>query len=136
MKLKYAEGHVYVIHGAGRYKIGRTASSVQRRLLALQCASPVPLTLICAIKTRNAPSLEKQLHIRFAHLQDATAGREWFHLSESDVNYLAGLSIPSNTQEPEKTLSEVSDLVLRVTPQLEVNTLGLGERCKYGISFP
>lgn len=75
----FGPGYVYIIHSAGRYKIGLSASP-QTRLPAIQ--SPFPIEIICLIPTDNMRLLEEQLHEQFNHVRKYG---EWFELSDVDV---------------------------------------------------
>lgn len=79
--LNGGEGYVYVIEGAGLYKIGK-AINVAKRLESHQTSCPIPLTLVYSIKTRDALSLERHLQYHFRH--KVTRG-EWFSLDETDL---------------------------------------------------
>ncbi len=39
-------GYIYLIRGAGLYKIGASAQPARKRLVNLQTGSPVPLTVV------------------------------------------------------------------------------------------
>jgi Mn-dependent DtxR family transcriptional regulator len=79
--LSGGDGYVYIIEGAGLYKIGK-ATNVAKRLESHQTSCPIPLTLVHTIKTRDALSLERHLQHHFRH--KATRG-EWFRLDEVDL---------------------------------------------------
>lgn len=85
----YEQDCVYLIKatGIGLYKIGK-AKDIGKRFIALNRISPVDLVLIDAIATSEKDELEKSLHSKFAHLRRRF---EWFELSDSDINYFAGL---------------------------------------------
>lgn len=79
---------VYLIYGAGLYKIGHTKGLAQR-LAAHRLSSPAPLILTRAIvcfdgfqADRNA---ERCIHATFF---DKRCHGEWFALSDEDLNYL------------------------------------------------
>jgi Meiotically Up-regulated Gene 113 (MUG113) protein len=76
---------VYIVEGAGVFKIGATKAYAEQRLLSLQSASPVPLRLIHQIPTASPFRLERYLH---AHFKGKRTLREWFALSEEDLDWL------------------------------------------------
>lgn len=84
------DGFVYVIGGGGLYKIG-ASQNVEHRLIDLQVGSPVPLKVVCVIKTTQYThiSLERALHRR---LVDKRRHGEWFDLDESDLARLRALA--------------------------------------------
>ncbi len=83
-KLTHPAGYVYVIHDveySKRYKIGRTVYP-KERLNAIRAILPGETDIVAIIDTKDAPTLEWQLHQRF------TASRkrgEWFELGKSDI---------------------------------------------------
>lgn len=75
--------YVYFIQAGedGEIKIGK-ANNVQKRYKALQTSCPQDLYLLGAIETKDAYSLEKQLHERFAQYRVMHSGctSEWFRV--------------------------------------------------------
>lgn len=83
-------GWVYLAEARdlGRWKIGRTRQPKQRGQ-SLQRQSPVPLRIVCTIKSSDTTSLESSLHEKFASKR---VHGEWFELSHSDIEYIQSLS--------------------------------------------
>jgi hypothetical protein len=79
-------GFVYVIEGAGLYKIGFSATP-RRRLAGLQSSSPVELRLVGVIE--GTRSDEAQWHYL---LRERRRHGEWFDLTEEEVNHVLGES--------------------------------------------
>lgn len=87
---KEPSGHVYLLRfDDGVYKIGRTVN-LEERMGNYKSHSTTPPTLVCSIGTRSPSPLEAELHSRFASKR--VEGREWFYLSDQDVDYIVNLS--------------------------------------------
>lgn len=82
---KDTEGWVYVLEGAGLYKIGST-KNLKQRIRYIQTTCPVDIEVIYKIRTDKMATLERELQDMFLHkwLRD-----EWFCLSEKDVQKIA-----------------------------------------------
>ena len=78
---------VYVIKGAGIYKIGRT-TNLKSRFSALQNSSPVGLKMILHLECLDNEGLEEALHKLFA---SKNSHGEWFALTELDLDFLMRL---------------------------------------------
>lgn len=116
---------VYVIEGAGLYKIGASSSSAKKRLVALMTGSPVPLNIVCEIPEPAYFALESALHRKF---REKRSHREWFRLSVGDVEWIKSiatgldwrlhlLSLPN----PAKDEESVSALPLGDGPRVLLN---------------
>jgi hypothetical protein len=82
---------VYVVGPVdGAFKIGRTRNLAQR--LDQLAALPVRIAVHAAIGTDNASWLEAYLHTAFAH---CLAGREWFRLTDDDIELLKAIPVAS-----------------------------------------
>lgn len=81
-------GYVYLLHGAGSYKIGR-AKDPTRRAETLKIQLPFEVELLCAVFDEDHKRLEAELHERFSAKR---MNGEWFDLSPEDVAYIVGLS--------------------------------------------
>lgn len=89
MPSKSKSGYVYLLLYPFGYKIGRSKKPWQR-LKQLQGMHPQRIYHICSIFTSDAPSLEKELHNKYAHCRDDR--REFFKLTDSEVTEITGLS--------------------------------------------
>jgi DNA-binding XRE family transcriptional regulator len=88
---KNRHGHqsVYLIRaGDGLYKIGK-AKSPKRRMANFQIGSPLKLVLVHAIETPHASVMEMYFHQQYAAKRHIG---EWFALTDSDMEYFAGLN--------------------------------------------
>ena len=90
-------GWVYVVSGAGLYKIGRTTApnGVAGRLSALQGSSPVPLTLEMSFEVDLCYATERMLHDQFRHKSVPLVGREWFALDGLDLDWIRNMDLPT-----------------------------------------
>ena len=86
-KQRTRSGFVYVLRGAGYYKIG-LSKNVDRRMEQIEPKLPFETELLCTIATDDMHRLESELHKRFA---DKRASGEWFQLTENDVEYIKSL---------------------------------------------
>lgn len=88
-------GWIYVVSGAGLYKIGRTSTprGAAGRLSSLQGSSPVPLTLEMSFEVELCYVTERMLHDRFKHKAVSGVGREWFALDSTDLEWIRGLDV-------------------------------------------
>jgi hypothetical protein len=74
-------GFVYLAHGGGHYKIGRSSNfSVREHHLTLKL--PFPVEIIHLINATDAKEVEQFWHAHFSHKR--TRG-EWFSLTDEDV---------------------------------------------------
>ena len=83
-KLTHPAGYVYVIHDkqySGFYKIGRTVEA-NRRISEIRNTLPGESEIVAIIDTPDAPTLEWQLHQRYA---DSRKRGEWFDLTRDQV---------------------------------------------------
>lgn len=80
-------GWVYALQASGTnlVKIGRTTSSVEKRVQEIQTSSPHRLDLIMVIATADAPTLEQAFHEACAPFR--TRG-EWFDLPDDSIDAL------------------------------------------------
>jgi hypothetical protein len=74
-------GFVYVIHGGGYYKIGRTVDPYTR-LTPMMARAPFPFEALLLIPTSNMAQTERELHRTYA--AQRTRG-EWFNLTDADI---------------------------------------------------
>lgn len=79
-----SDGWVYLVEGAGLYKIGVTVD-LENRMNGLQAQSPVRLRLIHSIKSRRYREVEKYFHRVF---ENTRKHYEWFALFDSDVRQI------------------------------------------------
>ena len=83
-------GYVYLLSSPfGFYKIG-CSTKPKNRLMTFGVQLPFEVDCLCTIYTGDMYGLEHQLHERFA---EKRSKGEWFELSESDVDYIKGLSV-------------------------------------------
>lgn len=75
-------GYVYLLHAVGtdRYKIGRTKSSVQKRVKSLQTGCANKLRIVAILVDKNERTLEQRLHHRFRQFR---RHGEWFTFNSS-----------------------------------------------------
>lgn len=75
------KGHVYLLHGGGYFKIGKTTDlSARSQQISLQL--PFEVKLIHSISTNNITETERYWHNKF---KPKRLNGEWFNLSEEDV---------------------------------------------------
>jgi hypothetical protein len=82
-KLDGKSRYIYLIREGfrGLVKIG-IASDIYARIASMQAGCPQELSLIGFIKTKNARSVESNIHYRYF---DQCYRGEWFELSDSDI---------------------------------------------------
>ena len=88
--LTHPAGYVYVIQDtefSNHYKIGRT-NNPQRRVSEIRSILPGISEIVAIVETQDAPTLEWQLHQRYA---DARKRGEWFDLTDSQVSEVCRL---------------------------------------------
>ena len=88
--LTHPAGYVYVIQDvefSQRYKIGRTTNP-ERRLSEIRNLLPGDTDIVAIIDTGDAPTLEWQLHQRYA---DERRRGEWFALDNGQVRDICRL---------------------------------------------
>lgn len=74
---------VYAIKAqTGHIKIGMTFGPIEKRLMALQSASPVPLQLLFYLQCANALAAEKEVHRKLGRQR---SHGEWFDISEEEA---------------------------------------------------
>ena len=73
--------YVYLLHCAGRFKIGH-GLSVRSRIRGMQTGCPYPIELVQEWKSEDAPRVERFLHERFAEFRRTG---EWFDLPPAVV---------------------------------------------------
>jgi len=84
---KQAQGYVYLLHGGGYFKIGKTINlSVRNRQIGLQL--PFEVTLVHAISTNDINDSERYWHTKF---RTKRLNGEWFNLSEEDVSEFSSI---------------------------------------------
>lgn len=88
-------GHVYLLEGAGYYKIGR-AKDISVRLQQISPRLPFKVRLLHTIKTDDMVEFEKALHNRF---QDKRTNGEWFALDEADVAWFMEKAVRHEHQD-------------------------------------
>lgn len=82
-------GYVYLLQSqSGHYKIGLTKNP-EHRAKTFGIQLPFEVEFICLIQTEDMPTLETELHTRFA---DKRVNGEWFNLAPEDVEYIKGLA--------------------------------------------
>lgn len=108
---------VYFIVAAGLVKIGK-ASDCRGRLTALQCGSPVKLTLHRIVVTFRNQDLETALHKMFAA---ARRHGEWF-AAEAVLPFIDALS-----DDEIKAIAPESRIVIEGAPDLVAQWLGTPE---------
>lgn len=88
-------GWIYIVSGAGLYKIGRTSTprGAAGRLSSLQGASPAPLKLEMSFEVEFCYVTERRLHEHFRHKAAKNVGREWFALNSDDLEWLRTLDV-------------------------------------------
>ncbi|MFB2922778.1 MULTISPECIES: GIY-YIG nuclease family protein [Aerosakkonema] len=79
-------GYIYVVRSglSNLYKIGRT-TNFQKRLKTLQTSCAVELTVVKTFFSRDAVSLEKAAHDKFAYFRQKG---EWFELNSEQLTQL------------------------------------------------
>lgn len=91
---------VYFIGHGKLVKIG-TARNVKKRLGALQCGSPVPLKVLCAIPGDRR--LEADLHERWHEYRKEG---EWFFLAQEILKFITN---PNNRAEAKRGLRDLEN---------------------------
>lgn len=89
-KLPHPAGYVYVIQDtefSKLYKIGRTVEPA-RRLKDIRNILPGSSEIIAIVDTQDAPTLEWQLHQRYAESRERG---EWFALTDAQVREICSL---------------------------------------------
>lgn len=85
----YNPGYVYLLQAGPYYKIGLTRN-LDQRVKTLSTLPPFDLELVCAIRTGDMYTLERELHQRF---KGKRKNGEWFELDPNDVEYIRELAI-------------------------------------------
>ena len=88
--LQHPAGYVYVIQDidiSSFYKIGRT-SNPSRRFKEFSQLLPFEIEVVAIVPTEDAPTLEWQLHQRYAEQRQRS---EWFKLQDSHVKEICNL---------------------------------------------
>ena len=88
--LQHPAGYIYVIEDTDfskYFKIGRTTDP-SRRLNDFKVILPFETDVVAIIETEDAPTLEWQLHLRFA---EQRRKGEWFSLSASQVREICNM---------------------------------------------
>lgn len=80
-------GYVYLLKCQDFYKIG-IATDVHKRISGMQTGSPYTILLVASVEVDNPLALEKELHAMYSHRHHR---REWFALTEEDVNAIRSL---------------------------------------------
>lgn len=89
-KLPHPAGYIYVIQDteySKLYKIGRTVEPA-RRLNDIRNFLPGSSEIIAIVDTQDAPTLEWQLHQRYAERRKRG---EWFALTDTEVREICGM---------------------------------------------
>lgn len=89
-KLTHPAGYVYVIQDteySKLYKIGRTVEPA-RRLTDIRNILPGSSEIVAIVDTQDAPTLEWQLHQRYAK---SRMRGEWFALTDEQVREICGI---------------------------------------------
>lgn len=73
-------GYVYVLRSGNYYKIGKSKHA-NKRIAAIQTASPFKVVRLARIETLDMDALERYLHRKFA---DKRVNGEWFELDDDD----------------------------------------------------
>lgn len=79
-------GYVYLMRSGDYYKIGLTRRDPRTRLKEI--TTPTDTTIVHIFETTDPEGLEQFLHEEFS---DKRSNREWFKLSEEDVQWIIGL---------------------------------------------
>jgi hypothetical protein len=82
-----SQGYVYLLYGAGYYKIGQTRN-IGSRSRSFETQFPFEVSLAHVIETNKPLALERQLHEKF---KDKRVRGEWFELLPEDVQYVKSL---------------------------------------------
>ena len=85
-------GYVYFLGEAGNVKIGMT-SNVRLRARQLSIKHSKHLPIIHTIKTDDMRCLEFRFHYHYKHKQTS---REWFCLSEKEIEYIKKFNGPTD----------------------------------------
>jgi hypothetical protein len=90
-------GHVYIVQAEDHdlFKIGKTSTTVEERIKALQTGCPYKLRLYQAIPTYFPERLEKLLHKIF---REERHGGEWFAITSTMIDNV--LSAPAMDPNP------------------------------------
>ena len=106
---KHNDGWIYVIEGAGLYKIGR-AIEPEKRLSDMKIGSPVPLEIIHVIRTLRAISAEAHIHRQY---EECRHHGEWFQLGDNELKTIMGIEdfeidtmVENNEKEIDKQMEE------------------------------
>ena len=77
-------GYVYIIRAGDTrwHKIGCSDTHPHKRLLGLQCANHLPLTLVQVIRTPQRVQLEREIHRQLTERGFSRRG-EWFEFPAS-----------------------------------------------------
>ncbi len=115
-------GHVYLVEGAGLYKIG-SSNDPALRLSSLRAGSPVPLRLVCEISTEQHRVVESRLHEHFTDKcqRSDDMGREWFRLSPDDVAWIENAATwqRHDAGECAENIRHLTDEIVRLRDALE-----------------
>ncbi len=80
--------YIYLVKaGNDQYKIG-VSRNVAKRIAALQTSNIHLVELVCAKKTTDDSSIEKQLHKKMREFS-GTGGKEWFHITAEQAIEIA-----------------------------------------------
>ena len=88
--MQHPAGYVYVIQDidiSNLYKIGRT-NNPSRRFKEFSLVLPFEIEVVAIVPTEDAPTLEWQLHQRYAEQRQRS---EWFKLQDSHVKEICNL---------------------------------------------
>lgn len=108
--------HVYILKCDGGYKIGKTKTTVKKRIKGLQTGNVNDIEIIFDYETNNADLLEKCVHYTL-HKYRLRDNREFF---ECDLNYIKTvIEILGNTLHTLKTSFEDTD-INEISDQLHI----------------
>lgn len=98
------EGFVYLLVDFNEhYKIGITASDINKRIKSLQTGSSGELSLINKHQSKHFRKIERVLHRKYNHLS-TDGGKEWFSLPPDIV-----LNFKNECQK----LDEIFDMLIK-----------------------
>jgi CRISPR/Cas system-associated protein endoribonuclease Cas2 len=80
---KREDGWVYFIKNGKYYKIGKTGSSITKRISNYKTHNPYKISVLCLIYVEDCILIEKCLHEEY--FKKEKHGTDWKELSEDDV---------------------------------------------------
>jgi uncharacterized protein YlaI len=83
-RLPWDEGHIYLIHMSGHYKIG-IAKDTKKRISGIKTSSPFEIEILKSWRCKRPAIIEKIMHTLFG---EHRVRGEWFRLPDEVVKYL------------------------------------------------